>query len=113
MIPQHRRLDEARAAYAAGVRYSPKIDARTHPLDRALDGTVFPTHRSVFLNLAGEYSYPPALAAMVERRDRFVKNAARLDKWHMTTRERAKASRWRRAAERERRRIKKHPHFDK
>lgn len=94
MIPPHR----------------PKIDARTHPLDRALDGMVFPTHRSVFKNQAALFNYPPALAAMVERRDRFVKNAARLQ-FYMTHRQRKKALQWQRASLRERRRIKQHPHF--
>ncbi len=64
-----------------------------------------------FQRLAEMFTYPPALAAMVERRDRFVKNAARLDVCNMSKRQRAKAGRWRRAAERERRRIKQHPHF--
>ena len=52
----------------------------------------------------------PALLRMIERRNRFAKNAARLDVWNISSeRKRAKRSGWRRARWREQRRIDKHP----
>lgn len=66
--------------------------------------------KEITLNPSG---YPPALARMIERRDRFAKNAARLDVWNIRSkRERAKLARWRRASARESTRITQHPFFD-